>query len=175
MAWAVSFATLPPADFRFNKGDEVKTIDPAKATGQPEHRILTALFQGLLHSDAGRKIDRGQRQLPPSCNVPVRPNYQPHSRRMWKTYTFMDSPARSLVGRASKMTADDFVWSWRRTLHPETASKATPTNFSMSPMLKKYHSGARSPKWDRVEVELNDRKNPAQTFPSAAPCSRGIW
>src|SRR3954453_4765395 len=50
MAWAISFATLAPADFRFNNGDEVKTIDPAKASGQPEHRILTALFQGLLRT-----------------------------------------------------------------------------------------------------------------------------
>jgi oligopeptide transport system substrate-binding protein len=36
MAWAVSFGTLPPADFTFCNGDEIKTVDPAISTGQPE-------------------------------------------------------------------------------------------------------------------------------------------
>lgn len=48
LAWAVSFGTLPKADFSFANGDEVRTVDPAKASGQPEHRILNALFEGLL-------------------------------------------------------------------------------------------------------------------------------
>jgi len=47
MAWALSFSTLPPADFTFCNGDEIKTIDPAISTGQPEGRIIWALFEGL--------------------------------------------------------------------------------------------------------------------------------
>ena len=32
LAWAMSFGTLPPADFTFHNGDEAETIDPARAT-----------------------------------------------------------------------------------------------------------------------------------------------
>src|SRR5688572_10106411 len=48
LAWAMSFGTLPPADFTFHNGDEAETIDPARATGQPENRIINGLFDGLL-------------------------------------------------------------------------------------------------------------------------------
>ena len=48
MVWAVSFGTLPRADFAFNNGDEIQTVDPAKATGVPEGRVINALFEGLL-------------------------------------------------------------------------------------------------------------------------------
>ena len=47
LVWAVSFGTLPPADLSFHNGDEIKTVDPSKATGQPEHRVMTSLFEGL--------------------------------------------------------------------------------------------------------------------------------
>ena len=48
--WAVSLGTLPPADFVFNNGTEIKTMDPAQATGVPEGRVINALFEGLLRS-----------------------------------------------------------------------------------------------------------------------------
>ena len=44
LVWAVSFGTLPPADFTFSNGSESKTVDPASVTGQPEGRIVWALF-----------------------------------------------------------------------------------------------------------------------------------
>ena len=44
---------LPPADFTFDNGTEVQTLDPAKATGNPENRMINGLFEGLL------------RQMPP--------------------------------------------------------------------------------------------------------------
>ena len=48
LAWAVSFGTLPPADFTFDNGTEVETIDPSMSTGQPENRVINGLFEGLL-------------------------------------------------------------------------------------------------------------------------------
>lgn len=160
VAWAISFSTLPLAEFRFNNGDEVKTIDPAKATGQPEHRILCALFEGLLQSMPDEKsIDaRG------NATVVQRPGVaeQPTISADGKTYTFMIRPeARWSDG--TPMTADDFVWSWRRTLHPETASKYAYQLFYIVNAAK-YHSSEIAI-GDRVEVELDDRQNPAQTFP----------
>ena len=50
LAWAVSFGTLPKADFTFDNGNEIRTADPSKAFGQPENRVINALFEGLLRS-----------------------------------------------------------------------------------------------------------------------------
>ena len=49
--WATSFGTLPPADFTFNNGTEVKSIDPAQVTGAPEGRMIHAVFEGLYRPD----------------------------------------------------------------------------------------------------------------------------
>src|SRR5690606_674027 len=40
------------AEFRFVNGTEPNTLDPQLATGAPEHRILSALFEGLMRRDA---------------------------------------------------------------------------------------------------------------------------
>ena len=40
VAWAVSFGTLPPADFTFINGTEIESVDPAVVTGSPEGRIM---------------------------------------------------------------------------------------------------------------------------------------
>ena len=45
--WATSLGTLPSAEFTFNNGTEVKSLDPAQVTGSPEGRIVHALFDGL--------------------------------------------------------------------------------------------------------------------------------
>ena len=41
--------SLPPADFTFANGTEVKSFDPAIVTGQPEGRILNCLFERLVN------------------------------------------------------------------------------------------------------------------------------
>ena len=48
LVYATSFGTMPKADFTFNNGTELKTVDPPKATGVPEGRVIDALFEGLL-------------------------------------------------------------------------------------------------------------------------------
>ena len=47
----MSFEPLPPADFTFTNGAEIKTVDPAIVTGQPEGRVISAIFEGLCHWD----------------------------------------------------------------------------------------------------------------------------
>src|SRR5687768_7385361 len=49
--WALSHDAPPPADLTFCNGTEIKTIDPAKITGQPEGRIVDAIFEGLCRRD----------------------------------------------------------------------------------------------------------------------------
>ena len=47
LGWALNRGQLPPADFTFVNGTEVKSLDPAIVTGQPENRMINALFEGL--------------------------------------------------------------------------------------------------------------------------------
>src|SRR5690348_12572750 len=51
-AWALSFKQEPPADFTFVNMTEVKSVDPAKVTGQVEGRIIDGLFEGLTTADS---------------------------------------------------------------------------------------------------------------------------
>jgi oligopeptide transport system substrate-binding protein len=96
-------------------------VDPAKATGQPENRILNALFEGLL------------RMMPPDGQTPDADGLvplvaspaaaeMPEISSDGKTYTFrIRDSARWSNG--APVTAADFAWSWRRILHPETAAE----------------------------------------------------
>ena len=180
LGWAVSFGTLPPADFSFSNGDEVKTVDPVKATGKPEGRIIDGIFEGLYRSqpqglvmdDAGNFL-----QLPTpdeQGNVPKAPvpaaaescEVSPDG----KTYTFkIRRSAKWSDG--SPVLSHDFRWSWRRMLHPETASKYAYQLYYISG-AQRHNEGAVNV-GDRIEVELNDRLSAAQTFPQGS-LQRGV-
>jgi oligopeptide transport system substrate-binding protein len=139
-AWAVLRSDLPPADFAFCNGTEIKTVDPAIVTGQPEGRIVWALFEGLCRWDPktlspGELLDEGQiRELPPDerRRLDLQPDEQ-----LWRlrgaaewcrisedrlTYTFFIRPA-ARWSDGSPVTAEDFVYSLRRLLHPGTAAE----------------------------------------------------
>jgi oligopeptide transport system substrate-binding protein len=96
------------ADLVFINGAEPESLDPAIITGQPEGRVVNALFEGLTTYDsAGRAV--------------------PGMAESWtisedrKTYVFkIRDDAKWSDG--SPVTARDFVGSWRRTLSPETGS-----------------------------------------------------
>ncbi len=161
LAWAVTFGTLPPADFSFNNGDEVKTVDPAKAEGSPEHRILESLYEGLLRQmPAASELDSdGLMPMTPQQGVA---EFPPEISEDGKTYTFRIRPeARWSNGRP--MTADDFVWSWRRTLHPETASQYAYQLYYLEG-AQQYNEGVLEV-GDRVEIESGERKFDLQPFP----------
>lgn len=96
--------------FRINNGAEPETIDPALATGDVEHRILVGLFEGLYSNDP--------RTLEPIPGVALRHTVSKDG----KVYTFSLNPAaRWTSGR--QVTADDFVYAWRRVLDPGTGAK----------------------------------------------------
>ncbi|MCO6458476.1 MAG: peptide ABC transporter substrate-binding protein [Pirellulaceae bacterium] len=167
VAWAAFFGTLPPADFTFSNGDEVQTVDPAKATGQPENRVLNGLFEGLL-TNMPTTDQPDEQRLVPMEPQPAVAESLPEISEDGRVYTFKLRPSarwsenNGLGGRP--VTADDFVWSWRRTLHPDTASKYA---YQLSTYLEnadKYNTGLVE-EGDRVEVELADRPDPIQPFP----------
>ena len=101
----------PPGNvFRFNNGAEPEYIDPALMTGQPDGRIAQLLFEGLTTND------------------PKTLEARPGAAERWEissdllTYTFhLRKDAYWSDGRP--VTAQDFVYSWIRVLHPQTASR----------------------------------------------------
>lgn len=96
------------ADLVFLNGAEPESLDPAVITGQPESRLVNALFEGLTRFDAAGRARPGVAE-----SWQISPD--------GRTYTFrLRDDARWSDGRP--VTAGDFVASWRRTLSPETAA-----------------------------------------------------
>jgi len=98
-----------PADFTFNNGNEVTSLDPATLTGLPGGRVARAIFEGLVVSH-------------PRTLEPL-----PGAAESWEistdalTYTFrMRHAARWSNG--APLTAHDFVYSFERFLNPLTAA-----------------------------------------------------
>ncbi len=97
------------ADLVFVNGAEPETLDPAIITGQPEGRVVNALFEGLCAYDENGQAVPG---------VAERWDISPDG----KTYTFhLRSEAKWSDG--TPLTAEDFVASWKRTLTPSTGSQ----------------------------------------------------
>jgi oligopeptide transport system substrate-binding protein len=99
-------ASLPGrAEFTFANGTEPKTLDPGRATGEPEGRIVEALFEGLTSRDPAT--------LAPAPGVAESWEIAPDGR----TLVFrLRADARWSDGRS--VGAADFAWSWRRLLTP---------------------------------------------------------
>lgn len=99
-----------PADFRFVNATEPKTLDPHLMTGQPEGRVAAELFEGLTRRDA--------KTMRPAPGVAERWELSEDGLR----YTFhLRANARWTDG--SPLTAEDFVYSWKRVLSPTLGSE----------------------------------------------------
>jgi oligopeptide transport system substrate-binding protein len=99
-------ASLPGrADFSFANGTEPKTLDPGRATGEPEGRIVDALFEGLTSRDPAT--------LRPAPGVAESWQISPDGSRL---VFRLREDARWSDGRP--LTAHDFAYSWRRLLTP---------------------------------------------------------
>ena len=96
------------ADLVFINGAEPETLDPALITGQPEGRIVNALFEGLLRFDRHGRSGPGV-----ASSWEISPD--------GLTYTFHLRP-EACWSDGRRVTARDFVDSWHRTLDPSTAS-----------------------------------------------------
>lgn len=99
---------LTRAEFVFLNGAEPETLDPALITGQPEGRIVNALFEGLTKFN-----EKGE----PVPGVAERWEISEDKR----VYTFhLRADARWSNG--DPVTAHDFARSWERALSPTTGS-----------------------------------------------------
>lgn len=109
-----SASTDSSPDFAFINETEPQTLDPGTMTGQPEGRIAQAIFEGLTvyHPET----------LEPLPGVATRWTVSPNGREL----TFELRPDSYWVRgteRLRAVTPDDFIYSWRRLLEPETASE----------------------------------------------------
>ena len=104
--------TVPPQRdiMRYVTGDEPESLDPAVSTGQPEARIYMALYEGLVEYD-------------PKTLHPI-----PALAERWDINNDSSEFTFHLrqTGRWSNgdpIDANDFVYSFRRALSPELASR----------------------------------------------------
>lgn len=97
------------AEFIIGNAAEPQSLDPAKITGTPEHRINMALFEGLVANDP--KTSKAVPGVAESWDIS----------EDGTVYTFHLRKAEWSDG--TPITAQTFVDSWLRTLAPETASE----------------------------------------------------
>ena len=155
VGWAVSFGTLPPAEFTFINGAEIQSVDPAIVTGQPEGRIINGILEGLYRPMPDVDEPNNLRPAPAaaeSCEIS----------EDGKTYTFTMRPTARWTN-GDRVKSYDFLWSWRRFLHPETASQYSYQLHYVQGAAK--YNQAEVEIGDRVEVEIADRPDPNQLFP----------
>ncbi|TWU15308.1 peptide ABC transporter substrate-binding protein [Allorhodopirellula heiligendammensis] len=158
VVWATQFDSMPPAEFSIQNGTDPKTLDPHRATGQPESRILFGIFSGLLQMLPDGEPDPVTGLQPMSAQPAVAESYDVAEDK--RTYTFHLRPD-AVWSDGVPITSADFAWSWTRMLHPETACEYNFQLFSI-PYAEQFNSGVVNV-GDRCEVELFDRPNPDGT------------
>lgn len=150
--WAALFQPLPPAELSFQNGTDPKTLDPHRATGQPESRIIFNTFTGLLQALPNGPPDPETGVQPMSAQPSIAKSYEVSDDG--RTYTFK-LRQDAVWSDGVSITSDDFRWSWTRMLHPETLCQYAFQLYSL-PHAEAYNLGIVAV-GDRVEVELWDR------------------
>jgi oligopeptide transport system substrate-binding protein len=151
VAWTMGARRLPKADFTFVNGTEIKSVDPHAITGQPEGRIVHAIYEGLCNWD-------------PETLVPI-----PGVAERWeissdgRVYTFhLREAAR--WSDDSPVTAADFVYSFRRLLDPKTAAEYSSQLWYLKQGRRYTQGDGQLVAGDLVEIEMHDRPKDALPF-----------
>jgi oligopeptide transport system substrate-binding protein len=103
------FHREPPADLVIVNGNEPESLDPAIVTGISEMRITKALFEGLLRLDP--------KTVEPVSGLAERWVISPDG----KTYDFY-LRTNATWSTGERITSEDVLYSWKRTLDPATAA-----------------------------------------------------
>lgn len=98
-----------PADIVILNGAEPESLDPAIITGQPDHRIVMSLFEGLTRLTPDKAV--------PEPALAERWEISPDGR----IYTF-HLRSNLVWSTGDPIRAEDVVYSWRRAVDPATAS-----------------------------------------------------
>ena len=153
--WALWFGTQVPADFTFNNGTEIESVDPARVTGAPEGRIIRALFEGLYRPHP--------ETLEPQPAMAVSADLKDILSPDGRSYTFsIRRDAKWTDG--TPVTATDFRWSWQRLLNPAMGSQYAFVLFQVV-NAQKYATPTMLEAGDAVEIELPLQEESFQLFP----------
>ena len=145
--------------YHHGNGSEPQGIDPHIVTGVPEHHILISLCEGLTIPNPDPKDSNG---------------YIPGTAESWsisedgKEYIFkLNKNAKWSNGEP--VTADDFVWSWKRILTASLGSQYPDMLYYLEGAYE-YHNGLTN-NFDEVGVKALDThtlkvnlKNPTPFF-----------
>lgn len=119
-------------------GAEVSTLDPQLATGQPEHMVFSALFEGLVAPAPGN----------PDANAPgAAARWETNDQVHW---TFHLRPGLKWSD-GTPLTARDFAWSYRRLLTPELLGQYASMLYPLR-NAQEFHEG-RITDFSQVGVE----------------------
>ncbi|OAT37515.1 ABC transporter substrate-binding protein [Proteus myxofaciens] len=90
-----------------NNGTEVSSLDPHKVEGVPESNIILNVLEGLVYIGADGENKPG-----------VAERWDTDDNKIWTFYLRKDAKWSD----GSPVTANDFVYSWRRLVDPQTGS-----------------------------------------------------
>lgn len=142
--WLLPRSRIERADFAFNNGGEVATLDPHAASGVPEWRVARALFEGLVT----RGVRAGFEPVPAAAESwEVSGDGTVYTFRLREGLTWSNGEA---------LTAEDFEWSLRRQLEPEAAA---PYAYLLDGVIgaADFRSG-RSTDWSSVGIHASDAR-----------------
>src|SRR6266850_7284615 len=150
--------TDPPARdvFRYITGDEPESLDPQLSSGQPESRIFMALYEGLVEYD--------KKSLDP---VPAIATRWDENNDASEFVFHLRKNARWSNG--DPITAQDFAYSFRRGLAPETLSRSASLAYYIR-YAESYNQGAVFV-WDARAKQFLLEKDFAVSTNTAQPLS----
>ena len=121
--------TAAPTDnvLRYISGSEPESLDPAFGTGQPEARIYMALYDGLLEYD-------------PKTMDPIPAIAENYEISSDGTEYLFHLRKNAKFSNGESITAKDFVFTFRRALSPELASRNANLGYYIK-YAEAYNSG----------------------------------
>ncbi|EAR56328.1 putative oligopeptide ABC transporter, periplasmic oligopeptide-binding protein [Photobacterium sp. SKA34] len=110
-----SFAAQVPSDVKLadkqelvrGNGTEPESLDPQKVSGVPESNVIRDLLEGLVNQDSKGNLIPG-----------VAKSWETTDNKTWIFHLREDAK----WSNGDPVTADDFVYTWRRLADPKTAS-----------------------------------------------------
>ncbi|HWN94933.1 MAG TPA: peptide ABC transporter substrate-binding protein, partial [Methylomirabilota bacterium] len=126
LGFAGCTAQIPKADLTVLNGPDPQSLDPHIVTGQADMRVVLSLFEGLTRFN------------------PVNSDPDPAIAERWhispdaKVYTFY-LRTNACWSNGEPITAEDFLFSWRRLLDPKTAADYANQLFYVRNGEKFYH------------------------------------
>lgn len=106
--WSFSSGAGPPVDFTYSNGGIIGTLDPAAMSWHQDIHMALNVWEGLYAYDP-RTI-----QAVPASALPAEISADR------RTYTFTLRP-EARWSNGDRLSAEDFVYGWRRALEPGTA------------------------------------------------------